>query len=326
MDSSGAIFCSICEQEVDMRRALRIPHACGCYSHTGCHAADSDFQCARCNVSSKAASYKKPYEEVNNYPDFDWVTVDRKDLTARVTSARVLLGKWLAIGATHIQDTENPLILMKAKMDLELIMRRRKWCLGDFYFRGVTLDNFLTHGYQLSDLQRVSKDVRERPLATLRRFGLTPDHLVEFNHLLPIQQLQFKPQDIASRLTGGGLGYNPKAKAVCSGASGAVWNMEELIYLGFVFDDLVAIGVNTKERWDSLGKISKEDLKKLGARRQDILALAHEFPSSSEDEQQHEEEEEIELEEVEIPVMDATRVQKAANALYLQPRRRFVKE
>lgn len=325
----SAIFCSICEQEIDMRRALRIPHDCGCYSHTACHNVESDFQCARCRVGSKAASLRLPYTEVNNYPDFDWVTVDRKDLMARVTSARVALGKWLSIGATHVQDTENPLILMRTKMSLETIMRRRNWCLGDFYFRGVTLDNFVQNGYSLDDLQKVSQDVRERPLATLRRLGLTPDHLVEYNNLLPIEKLQFKPQDIASKMTGGGLGYNPKVKCICSAGSGAKWTVDELLHLGFVFDDLVSIGVNTRERWESLGKISRDQLKKLGARPQDIASLSHEFPSSSEEEEeedpQPEPKEEVELEELNLALPDATKIQRAANALYLQPKRRFVK-
>jgi hypothetical protein len=293
---------------------------------------DSDFKCARHDAGSKAASIRVPFEELNNYPDFDWVTVDRKDLSARVSSARVTLGKWLAVGATHVQDTENPLILMRSKLALETIMRRRKWCLADFYFRGITLDNFVHNGYSLNDLRTVSKDVRDRPLATLRKFGLTPDHLVENNDLFPIAALQFKPRDIASVQTGGGLGFNPKTKCVCSPASGAKWNLEELLYLGFVFDDLVSIGVNTQDRWETLGKLTKDQIERLGIQPGDIQGLAREFPDqiedSSDDEEKRQvvEEDEEMLEEIKMSLPDATKIQRAANALYLQPRRRFVKE
>lgn len=190
----------------------------------------------------------------------------------------------------------------------------------------------MQNGYNLDDLRRVSKDVRERPLATLRRLGLTPDHLVEYNTLLPIEQLQFTPREIASKLTGGGLGYNPKARCVCSAASGAKWTLQELIHIGFVFDDLLNIGVDTRERWDSLGKKSVNDLKRLGVRQQDIDALPYETLASLSSDEEDErvmataEEEEPELVELDIPVLEAEKVQKAANALYLQPKRRLVKE
>lgn len=328
MRGSGgdSIYCSICEKEVDVRREMKINHDCGCFSHTRCHSVDSDFSCARCQPVGKAASFKPAFEEPNNYPDIDWVTCNTRDVQTRVTQARVTLNKLLAIGASHTQETENPLTLLQRKISLETIMRRRNWSLADLYFRGITLDHLLQNGYSLDDLKNVSKDVRDRPLATLRRLGLTPDHLVEYK--IPVM---FQPKDVASKETGGGMGYNPKTKCICTAASGAIWNVDELIHLGFVFDDLVAIGVNTRERWSSLGKMSREQLTKLGARPVDISGLPHEFPEEDEEEppvpmdEEEEEEEHLVPAEIELPVQQAVKIQKAANALYLQPKRRLLK-
>jgi hypothetical protein len=65
----------------------------------------------------------------------------------------------------------------------------------------------------------------------------------------------------------------------------------------------------------------------------DIQGLAREFPEEEEEEEEEEadhvqesKEEEDMLEEINLSLPDATRIQRAANALYLQPRRRFVKE
>lgn len=118
---------------------MRIPHDCGCYSHTACHTEQSDFKCARCDAGSKAASLKRPYEEVNNYPDFDWVTANGKDINARVASAQATIKKWLNLGATHVGQTENPLVFLRSKESLETLFKRRKWSLADLYFRGATL-------------------------------------------------------------------------------------------------------------------------------------------------------------------------------------------
>lgn len=316
---SDGVYCSVCEKEIDLRVALSIPHKCGCRSHNACLTVDSDFECARCVPTCKAALGKKPFEEPNPYPDFDWVLASNREYPEKIKAS---LKQFWGIGASHSQETESPTALLQTRMSLETIMQRRGWCMADFYFRRATLDDFLRNGYSLADLQRVSRDVRDRPLATLRKLGLTPDHLVEYEEdVFSNKQLNFTPQEIASKLTGGGMGYNPKTKCITTAASGAIWTVKELIQLGFVFDDLVCIGVNTFERWQSLGNMSRKELAALGARPQDIASLPREF----EEEPEEEGPVPMSVEEVAIPVQQASKLQKAANAIYMQPRRRFVK-
>jgi hypothetical protein len=250
-----AVYCVICKEEVDLSRGITLDHACGCYSHAGCHGADDmDPQCALHNPQSAAAKLAVPLAEPR-YPGLDWVAQGYTEPTARQK-----MSKLTAMG-------ETPFTLLKSKVDLADVIRQKKWGLGHLYGDwGVRLEDFLRCGYSLDELETF-EDMRKRPLQTLKTLGLNADLLLDYSDLLPADELRkrygMKVEDI-----GESLRFDPK-RGLCTPKSDN-WGLDNLIYLGYKWNDIVAyLGLKNADHWDEL-EPTTEHLKQLGCTQEQV--------------------------------------------------------
>jgi hypothetical protein len=176
------------------------------------------------------------------------------------------------------EDTENPKTWIAMKKSPEWIIKNKKVGLGHLFHAGVRLDDFLKNGYTLDDLcvfQDIGHRGPQRGLLTLQRLGLNPDHLIEYNVQLPIgemqERFQLTPAKICSRAMNGGLGFHP-AEGLRTPRSDH-WYLEDVLYLGFTFQDLVACGLWSRDHLEKMGIPNAEQMKLLECTHADIDML-----------------------------------------------------
>jgi hypothetical protein len=268
--------CVICDEELNLGREMCLDHDCGHYSHARCHSNDDTaLECAQCVPESMAAQCKPALTEPP-WQGADWVTCD-------IAAASPLASNlWTRVkDATKrgdAEDIETPLTLIAMKKPVEWIIRNKKLGLGHLFNAGVRLDDFLKNGYTLDDLcvfQDIGHRGPQRGLLALQRLGLNPDHLIEYNVQLPIgemqQRFELTPAKICSRAMNGGLGFHPTDGLRTPRST--QWYLEDVLYLGFSFQDLVACGLWSRDHFDKLGNPDRDQMKLLQCTPADIDML-----------------------------------------------------
>lgn len=251
----AAIYCVICKKEIDLLRGINLDHECGCYSHARCHGPDdTDPQCALHKPESAAAKLATPLVEPR-YPGQDWVAQGYVEPTFTQKTS-----KWA-------KKADTPHGLMQKGVPLEDMIRQKKWGLGHLYSDwGIRLEDFLKCGYSLDKLQ-VFEDVRDRPLDTLITLGLDADLLKEYPKLLPADVLRER-YGMTVEDIGPALRFDVK-RGLCTSKT-ANWSLDNLIYLGYTWNDLVTyLGLKNPDHWDDL-EPTTEHLKRLGCTQEQV--------------------------------------------------------
>jgi hypothetical protein len=204
---------------------------------------------------SAAAKLAVPLAEPR-YPGQDWVAQGYVE-----PSAAQKMSKWM-------EKSDTPHKLMKKGVPLEEMIRQNKWGLGQLYCDwGLRLEDFLKCGYSLDNLQAAYEDMRKRPLPTLKTLGLNADLLLDYADLLPADVLRerygMRPEDI-----GQSLRFDEK-RGLCTPKT-TDWNLDNLIYLGYKWNDLVTyLGLRNPEHWDDL-QPTTDHLKQLGCTQEQV--------------------------------------------------------
>jgi hypothetical protein len=282
---------------MNLSRDIAIDFVCGCYAHADCLPDDyngSESECPFHNPeqSTLTGSVVPLVEPV--IEGEDWIS----NPIAPPTKLRQAYMAAKNYTKKDIEDIDSPFVLLKQKTPLEWIIRNKKWGLSHMHAMGVRLEDFLANGYTIDDLC-IYKDIggasssaaRGRPLKALVRLGLSPDVLIDYQDKLPIEVMTERfgltPAYISSRAFNGGLGFHPTQGLRTPHST--EWSVDNLIYLGFKFDDLLRCGLNCKEQWDDLEVTTREQRAALGATK----ALISQLPSEAliEDDEEDEPEE-----------------------------------
>jgi hypothetical protein len=267
--------CVICGDELNLGREMCLDHDCGHYSHARCHSVDDgDLECAQCKPTSLAAQCRPELTEPA-WQGADWVTCD----TGTNNIASKVWSRVKDVGKRDAEDIETPLTLIQMKKPIEWIIRNKKLGLGHLFNAGVRLDDFLKNGYTLKDLcifQDIGHRGPQRGLLAMQRLGLNPDHLIEYNVQLPIAEMrecfELTPAKICNRAMGGGLGFHSTDGLRTPRST--QWFLEDVLYLGFEFQDLVACGLWCRDHLDKMGHITRDHLKLLKCTQADIDLLS----------------------------------------------------
>jgi hypothetical protein len=237
-------------------RGINLDHECGCYSHARCHGADDlDPQCALHKPDSVAGKLATPLVEPR-YPGKDWVAGGYVEPTfAQKTS------KWA-------KKADTPHVLMQQGVPLEDMIRQKKWGLGQLYCDwGIRLEDFLKCGYSLDKLQAAYEDMRKRPVETLKTLGINADLLLDYDDLIPMDVLRER-YGVTVEDIGDSLRFDDKRGL--STPKTANWTLDNLIYLGYKWDDLITyLGLRNPDHWDDL-QPTTDHLKQLGCTQQQV--------------------------------------------------------
>jgi hypothetical protein len=274
MDS---IICGICQQHVYLSKGGFLDYDnCTHYTHISCNSVeDKDLECPICNPLAISA------KNIKELPEPDW---NGEDWVSHPIANSAKLQHYWTVGTDYFkkrtEDIENAQTLLSKKMPIEWIIRNKQWGLPHMYSQGVKLVDFLQNNYTIGDLCKykdIGKKGPERALNTLRVLGLTPEMLIDYKHLLPIETLREKVNlvalDISSKKTGGGLWFNGD---VLRSVGKENWTLDDIIYLGFKFKDLQKCGLDCKSQWENLEdghSVTPHELKLLKCTQKDIDAL-----------------------------------------------------
>lgn len=268
---------------------------CGHFGHISCHPDDDEeFDCAECVPTAKSLQNRPALQERDTPRDY----IAQPLAKTRLGELRVGMDKAVAAlsgNRRHVEDVDNPFYWLSQQTSLEWILRHKNGAgLQYMLSKGVQIDDFLRHGYTLDNLL-IYKDFgknAERAKAALRALGVTADHLVEHRNALPI--LMLSDPEGAFRLTTRditrmGVGFHP-TQGLRSPKTDA-WQVGDMIYLGFTFDDLKRCGMKTRDLWDDLGPPTEDEMQSLGATWEDVQALpVAEPPEDAIDNKEKEEE------------------------------------
>ena len=280
MQSADATQCVICRNTINIRRDMTIDfYPCHCYVHANCLPSQSDIayaddDCPRCKTDSPLCSLVQSIVEPM-LPGEDWVT-------APPCKPGVLASMYAKISDSLVvddRDVNHPRRLLRQHKPLPWIMQEKKWGLGHLYAMGVRLRDFLDNNYTLDELC-VFQDIggqhtsAQRKQQALIQLGLNADALIDYQHLLPIETLQrdfaLTPACISAPTFNGGLGFHP-SDGLRSPKS-MQWTLDNVIYLGYTYDDLLQCGLQYLDQWEEL-KPTTLHMKLLKAPRNCITSL-----------------------------------------------------
>lgn len=277
----NSINCVICQKGIDVRRDMTIDfYPCHCYVHANCLPSQNDIaygddDCPQCKQSSPLQPLVQSIAEPVA-PGEDWVTTPPpapgvlRSMYARVADTLV----------TDDRDVNHPRRLLQQHKPLKWIIQEKKWGLSHLVAMGVTLQDFLDNNYSLDELC-VFQDIGgpattpQRKQRALVRLGVDPDMLIDYQHLLPIETLRrdfaLTPACISAISFNGGLGFHP-IEGLRTPAS-AQWTLDNVIYLGYTYDDLLRCGLRYQEQWDEL-EPTQDHMTALHVTDDDIAALS----------------------------------------------------
>lgn len=277
--------CVICRKQATAGSSLRTD--CGHWTHNQCLqelGAKKDYgQCARCRGLVDEA-VRKPLREP--------VTNDGKDYVLHPPSASAL--KSLRSAATSVLQKLRGVPSAKSafsllsqgpyQMPVERIITDYELGLQHMIKQGVTIDDFLQHGYTLDDLmlfQDLSGERgQERARQALCALKMTADHLREYGDtVLPVERLREEygvtPAIISSRF---GLRF-PEGGFVLSSPASEDWTAVDVLNLGYSMQDLIEhAGMEYVEQYEELYP-SEQDEKELNAtlaHLDQLLTMEHE--------------------------------------------------
>lgn len=270
------VECVVCKGEIRMGTDMLVDHDCGCYSHISCHSEDSDFECAKHVASASALANRPEMVERDEARDYIDHPLDHTKLNTLRTAAFKAISA-LSGSRRHVEDVDNPFYWLKQRTSLEWILRYKDGAgLQYMLSHGIQIDDFLNNGYTLDDLL-IYKDFHKSPNRArnaLYALGVTADHLREYKNALPMEKLaasdglfQLRPRDIANM----GVGFHPTDGL--RSPKTADWEIDDMIYLGFRYKDLLRCGMKWRDQWDELNP-NEQDMQALGATWEDIDALA----------------------------------------------------
>ena len=272
MSLKDRTLCVVCHLYADSGRAMRTD--CGHWTHTECWRSldkPKDYEnCPRCLGYVMAP--------INGMPENEPVTDDGIDYVMNPptkTSLSMLRGAAAQIlsvlSRNKRTDTANPFSLLAQgpyQMSIESIIGTHGIGLQHMIKAGVTIDDFLTNGYSLKDLQ-LFKDLtgldgrgQDRAQQALYALKMTADHLRDYgSSLLPIakmrDELGITPEKICYMY---GLGCPPGGFTLSSPAS-EDWTARDVLELGFTMDDLLDYaGLEYQEQYFALEPTTEDEL------------------------------------------------------------------
>ncbi len=250
--------CAVCRKTVDQAGGeMFISHDdCEHISHTKCmDVSDKELACALCepeSMSGQIAAQMKAKIVEPKLGNEDWVTCPVKK-----GGGNKALKKLGRLFVAEEDDDPVRLVAMGPKVCPVEHLIDKGIGLAHCHAEGVDLVHFLNSGWHIDDLckfEDIGKKGPQRGLATLRVLGLSPDILVDYKHMLPmetmVERFGLTPELIASRDMNGGVGFHPTEGLRTPKSTD--WTLDHLIELGFTFDDLQRIGLRTREQWDAL--------------------------------------------------------------------------
>jgi hypothetical protein len=290
------IKCAICEDAINQATGeMFISHdGCEHLTHTKCmDVTDKEMACAVCEPDSRSGQISAEMKTKIEEPDLgaeDWVLCPvqkRKGLMKNISKAM-----WND-ESDDPEDIKDPfkLVTFGPKVcPVEWLISKKKLGLAHFHAAGVDLVHFLDAGYNIQDLMKF-KDIGlrgpKRGLRTLQTMGLNADLLIDYNDRLPIDVMREKfgltPEKIASREMNGGIGFHPTQGLRTPGTDG--WNLDHVIMLGFKFNDLVKIGLQTLSQWEKLEPTTEQSIL-LGVKQSDLNRLQVNHPYTEDDEEE----------------------------------------
>lgn len=159
-----------------------------------------------------------------------------------------------------------------SKMPVESLIRDHNYGLHRMLHDGVHIEDFLTNGYTWSDLKKF-RECKNRLPKTLWALGCTAEHLRDYKHALPVQEMGLTPQNIVEYL---GLVFQDEEDQpyVVDGKNDRTWTAEHLADLGMDFQSLVNANMKFFEQYESLLSTDADDAR-LGV----TAELLHELPN-----------------------------------------------
>jgi hypothetical protein len=214
-----------------------------------------DPQCALHRPESVAGKLATPLVEPR-YPGKDWVAGGYAEPTTPQK-----MSKWA-------KKADTPHALMQQGVPLEDMIRQKKWGLGHLYCDwGIRLEDFLKCGYSLDKLHAAYEDMRKRPVETLKTLGINADLLLDYDDLIPVDVLRER-YGMTVEDIGDSLRFDDKRGL--STPKTANWTLDNLIYLGYKWDDLITyLGLRNPDHWDDL-QPTTDHLKQLGCTQQQV--------------------------------------------------------
>jgi hypothetical protein len=281
----------VCGEFADV--ALSITHdVCGHRSHADCLSEPYDFDnCPVCvgGVASDASSWpsitspKKPEPRTT-----DGVNYVLNPGVKKPASTILKVAAWVPVLGARVAETvensRNPEFLLQHHVPLRTIMDRNGMGLDHFLKAGVVLEDFLKNGYTWPDLLQFEdisgkRGASKLPLQAIT-IGLqaTANHFRTYADAFPYEAVRahtrFEPVELGELF---GL-YFPDGGAPLQCEGNADWGARDCVDMGLDMDDLVGLGLEYREQYQSLMMgLNARDVaameKKLGVKKEHLSAL-----------------------------------------------------
>lgn len=263
MKTKSTVNCQVCGKVAEPAYSLTFT---GC-PHTAhgdcCEELESYSKCPVCAGKVDVAHPPEPHTD----DGIDYVlnpgTKSAPGVIAKVAGYIPFIGKKQQPASALPPTVES---LLKKRIDIPTIISTHNLGLDHALKEGVMIDDYLVNGYGLKDLahyEYIYKHGQRKALTTLTTgLGLCANHLRDYPHLIPLQELQERTGLETSELcTVLGLEFPEEASLHCFGDTH--WNAKDCVALGLKMDDLVDFGLKYTQQWADLMKgLSTKDILK----------------------------------------------------------------